>query len=166
MSSVEVLIEEKDVRNRIRELAAVLSSKHKNDDVLLVGILNGCVFFMTALAQEMTIPVEIDFMAAESYGAGTESSGNVSITMDLDRNLDGKTVIIVEDIVDTGRTLKLIVEMLRSREPAGVEVVALLDKPSRRVNDFEADYVGFKIPDVFAVGWGLDSIRNTETWHL
>ena len=156
MSSVEVLIEEKDIRSRIKELAAVLSNKYRNGDVLLLGILNGCVFFLTALAQEMTVPVEIDFMAAESYGAGTESSGNVVITKDIDRDLKGKNVIIAEDILDTGRTLKLITEMIRSREPASVDVVTLLDKPDRRVNDFEADYVGFKIPDVFAVGWGLD----------
>lgn len=156
MSSIEVLIEEKDVRNRIKELAAVLSEKYKDGDVLLIGILNGCVFFMTALAQEMSIPVEIDFMAAESYGASTESSGNVLITKELDRSLKGKNVIIAEDILDTGRTLSLIKEMILDQEPASVEVVTLLDKPDRRVNTFQADYVGFRIPNVFAVGWGLD----------
>lgn len=156
MSSIEILIEEKDVRSRIRELAAVLSEKYKDGDVLLLGILNGCVFFLTALAQEMTIPVEMDFMAAESYGDSTESSGHVVITKELDRSLKGKNVIIAEDIVDTGRTLKLIKEMIMDQEPASVEVVTLLDKPDRRVNDFEADYVGFRIPDVFVVGWGLD----------
>lgn len=156
MNEIEVLIEERDVRARIRELAAVLSEKYKDKDVLLVGILNGCAFFMTALAQEMSIPVEIAFMAAESYGAGTESCGEVKITRDIDRPLEGKEVIIVEDIVDTGRTLKIIKDMISSQEPDGVEVVTLLDKPDRRVNDFEADYVGFRIPDAFVVGWGLD----------
>jgi len=156
MNNIEVLIEEKDVRARIRELASVLSDKYRDGDVLLVGILNGSVFFLTALAQEMTVPVEIDFMSASSYGSGTESTGNVQIIKDLDRPLTGKNVIIAEDIIDTGRTLRVISEMIRAQEPASLDVVTLLDKPDRRVIDFEADYVGFRIPDAFVVGWGLD----------
>ena len=156
MSNIQVLIEEKNVRERIKEIAGVLSEKYKDGDVLLMGILNGSVFFLTALAQEMSVPVEVDFMAASSYGSGTESTGNVLVTKDLDRPLKNKNVIIVEDIVDTGRTLKTITEMVRSQEPASLDVVTLLDKPERRVVDFEADYVGFKIPDVFVIGWGLD----------
>ncbi len=156
MSSIDVLIEEKDVRLRIKELAAALSEKYRDGDVLLVGILNGSVFFMTALAQEMTVPIEIDFISASSYGSGTESSGNVQIVKDLDRPLTGKNVIIVEDIIDTGRTLKVIKEMILSQEPASFDIVTLLDKPDRRVVDLEADYVGFRIPDAFVVGWGLD----------
>lgn len=156
MSSIDVLIEEKDVRFRIKEIAAALSNKYKDGDVLLVGILNGSVFFLTALAQEMTVPVEIDFISASSYGAGTESSGNVKIVKDLDRPITGKNVIVVEDILDTGRTLKVIREMIQSQEPASLDLVTLLDKPERRVNDLEADYVGFRIPDAFVVGWGLD----------
>ena len=156
MSKIQVLIEEKDVRARIQEMADVLSAKYKDGDVLLIGILNGCVFFMTALAQAMSVPVEIDFMAASSYGSGTESSGNVLVTKDLERPLKDKNVLIVEDVLDTGRTLKLITEMIKSQEPASLEVVTLLDKPARRAVDFEANYVGFKIPDAFVVGWGLD----------
>ncbi|MGI6072475.1 MAG: hypoxanthine phosphoribosyltransferase [Lachnospiraceae bacterium] len=156
MGSVEVLIGEAEIRNRIKELAAALSENYKDEEVLLIGILNGAVFFLTALAQEMTVPVEIDFMAASSYGASLESSGNVIITKDLERPLKNKHVIIAEDILDTGRTLKLITEMIKEQEPASLEVVTLLDKPDRRAVDFQADYVGFQIPDVFVVGWGLD----------
>ena len=156
MSSVEVLIEEKEVRARIKELAAVLSEKYKDGDVLLIGILNGSVFFLTALAQEMSIPVEIDFMAASSYGSSTESSGKVLVTKDIDRSVKNKNVIIAEDILDTGRTLNLVSQMILDQEPASLDVVTLLDKPDRRVVDFQADYVGFQIPDAFVVGWGLD----------
>ena len=153
---IEVLITEEDVRTRIREMAAMLSEKYEGEEVLLIGILNGSVFFMTELAQQMTIPVEIDFMAASSYGAGTESSGNVLITKDLERSLDGKHVIIVEDIVDTGRTLHLLKDLIQMKSPLSVEVAVLLDKPSRRKVSCDADYVGFQIPDEFVVGWGLD----------
>ncbi len=154
--NIEVLIPENDVRARIRELADVISAKYEGKDVLLIGILNGSVFFMTELAQQMSVPVEMDFMSASSYGAGTESTGNVVITRDLERPFDGKNVIVVEDIVDTGRTLDTLVKLLEEKNPASVEVVTLLDKPERRVVDFEADYVGFEIPDAFVVGWGLD----------
>ncbi|MCF0143443.1 MAG: hypoxanthine phosphoribosyltransferase [Parasporobacterium sp.] len=153
---IEVLISEKDVRDRIKEMAAVLSEKYAGKDLFLIGILNGSVFFLTELAQNLALPVEIDFMQAASYGAGTVSSGNVIVTKDLDRDIEGRHVLIVEDIVDTGRTLKLLVEMLKAKNPASLEVIALLDKPERRVVDFQADYVGFSIPDAFAVGWGLD----------
>ena len=153
---IEVLISEKDVRDRIKEMAAVLSEKYAGKDLFLIGILNGSVFFLPELAQNLALPVEIDFMQAASYGAGTVSSGNVIVTKDLDRDIEGRHVLIVEDIVDTGRTLKLLVEMLKAKNPASLEVIALLDKPERRVVDFQADYVGFSIPDAFAVGWGLD----------
>ena len=156
MSNIEVLIEEKEVRARISELADVLSRKYSDGDVLLVGILTGSVFFLTALAQEMTVPVEIDFISASSYGSGTESSGHVNIIKDLDRPLTGKNVIIAEDIIDTGRTLKVIKEMILSQEPKSLDIVTLLDKPDRRAVDMKADYVGFRIPDAFVVGWGLD----------
>ena len=156
MSSIDVLISEEDVRARIRQMADTLSEKYKGKDVLLVGILNGSAFFLTALAQAMAVPVEVDFMAASSYGSGTESSGNVVITREMSRPVKGRNVIIVEDIIDTGRTLKVIADMIRDMEPASLDVVALLDKPDRRMTDFEGDLVGFKIPDVFVVGWGLD----------
>lgn len=153
---IEVLIPEEDIRKRISELAAELSEKYKGEEVLLVGILTGSVFFLAELAQKMTIPVEIDFMAASSYGSGMESSGRVLITKDLARSIEGDHVIIVEDIVDTGQTLHLLTEMLVERNPASLELAVLLNKPSRRKVCLDADYVGFDIPDAFVVGWGLD----------
>ena len=153
---IEVLISEEDVRARIREIAAVLSEKYEGEEVILVGILSGSVFFLTELAMSMTIPVELDFMAASSYGSGTISSGKVLVKKDLDRSIDGRNVIIVEDIIDTGQTLHLLLKMLRKKNPKKLEVAALLDKPERRKVEMKADYVGFEIPDEFVVGWGLD----------
>ena len=154
--SIEVLIPEQDVRDRIQEMADALSEKYAGEEVLLVGILNGSVFFLTELTQKMKIPVEIDFMAASSYGSGTESSGRVLITKDLERSIKGVHVVIVEDIVDTGQTLHLLTEMLLERHPATLEVAVLLDKPERRKVCMDADFIGFEIPDAFVVGWGLD----------
>ncbi len=154
--SIEVLIPEQDVRDRIQEMADALSEKYAGEEVLLVGILNGSVFFLTELAQRMSIPVEIDFMAASSYGAGTESSGRVLITKDLEPSIKDVHVVIVEDIVDTGQTLHLLTEMLLERHPASLEVAVLLDKPARRKVCMDADFIGFEIPDAFVVGWGLD----------
>jgi len=155
-SEIQVLIREEDVRARISEMAKAISAHYEGEELLLIGILNGSVFFLTDLAQKLTVPAEIDFMAASSYGSGTESSGNVVVTKDLDRDVKGKHILVVEDIIDTGRTLKVLTKMLLEMEPLSLEVATLLDKPDRRVVDFEADYVGFKIPDVFVVGWGLD----------
>ena len=155
-TKIEVLIPEEEIRNRISQMAAELSEKYKGEEVLLIGILNGSVFFLADLAQKMTIPVEIDFMAASSYGSGTESSGRVLITKDLARSIEGDHVVIVEDIVDTGQTLHLLTEMLMERNPASLELAVLLNKPSRRKVCLDADYVGFDIPDAFVVGWGLD----------
>ena len=155
-TNIEVLIPEEDIRKRISEIAAALSEKYKGEKLLLVGILTGSVFFLADLAQKMTIPVEIDFMAASSYGAGTQSSGRVLITKDLARSIEGNHVVIVEDIVDTGQTLHLLTEMLQERNPASLELAVLLNKPSRRKVCLDADYVGFDIPDEFVVGWGLD----------
>ena len=155
-TKIDVLIPEEDIRKRISEMAAELSEKYKGEEVLLVGILTGSVFFLAELAQKMTIPVEIDFMAASSYGSGTESSGRVLITKDLARSIEGDHVIIVEDIVDTGQTLHLLTEMLIERNPASLELAVLLNKPSRRKVCLDADYVGFDIPDAFVVGWGLE----------
>ena len=155
-TKIEVLIPEDEIRARIKELADEISEKYKDEPVLLVGILNGSVFFLAELAQKMSIPVEIDFMAASSYGSGKESSGRVLITKDLARSIEGDHVIIVEDIVDTGQTLHLLTEMLLERNPASLELAVLLDKPSRRKVCLDADYIGFQIPDAFVVGWGLD----------
>lgn len=155
-NNIEVLIPEEEVRARIKEMADTLSKKYAGEKVLLVGILNGSVFFLTELAQQMSVPLEIDFMAASSYGNGTESSGRVLVTKDLERSIHGVHVILIEDIVDTGQTLHLLTEMLSERNPASLELAVLLDKPSRRKVSMSADYVGFEIPDAFVVGWGLD----------
>ena len=154
--SIEVLIPEQDIRDRVREMAEALSAKYAGEEVLLIGILNGSVFFLTELAQKMSIPVEIDFMAASSYGSGTESSGRVLVTKDVERSITGRHVVVVEDIVDTGQTLNLLAEMLMEKKPASLELAVLLDKPARRKVCMDADYIGFEIPDVFVVGWGLD----------
>ena len=155
MNKIDVLIPEEDVRTRIQEMADEISEKYKDQEVIFIGILNGSVFFLTALAQLMTIPIEIDFMAASSY-VGTDSTGKVLITKDLARSIEGKHILIIEDIVDTGQTLHLLKEMLEKRNPASLEIVTLLDKPERRKVEFQADLVGFSIPDRFVVGWGLD----------
>lgn len=155
MSKIDVLIPEEDVRARIREIADEISEKYKGREVIFIGILNGSVFFLTALAQDMSIPIEIDFMAASSY-VGTDSTGKVLITKDLARSIEGKHILIIEDIVDTGQTLHLLKEMLEKRHPASLDIVTLLDKPERRKVEFEADIIGFSIPDRFVVGWGMD----------
>ncbi|MBQ6369466.1 MAG: hypoxanthine phosphoribosyltransferase [Parasporobacterium sp.] len=155
MNKIDVLIPEEDVRTRIQEMADEISEKYKDQEVIFIGILNGSVFFLTALAQLMTIPIEIDFMAASSY-VGTDSTGKVLITKDLARSIEGKHILIIEDIVDTGQTLHLLKEMLEKRKPASLEIVTLLDKPERRKVEFQADLVGFSIPDRFVVGWGMD----------
>lgn len=155
MNKIDVLIPEEDVRTRIQEMADEISEKYKDQEVIFIGILNVSVFFLTALAQLMTIPIEIDFMAASSY-VGTDSTGKVLITKDLARSIEGKHILIIEDIVDTGQTLHLLKEMLEKRKPASLEIVTLLDKPERRKVEFQADLVGFSIPDRFVVGWGMD----------
>lgn len=156
MNKIDVLISEEQIMARIKELAAEISTKYEGKDVLAIGILNGAVYFLSELTKQMSIPVEIDFMQASSYGSGTVSSGQVLITKNLERDIAGKSVILVEDVIDTGRTLKLIKEMLLERGPESVEICSLLDKPSRRVVDLEGDYIGYEIPDAFVVGWGLD----------
>ncbi len=153
--NIEVLISEQDVRNRIREMADEISEQYRGKEVVLIGILNGSVFFMTELAQHLSIPLEMDFMAASSY-VGTDSTGKVLVTKDLERSIEGRDVLIVEDIVDTGQTLHLLKEMLETKEPASLKVVTLLDKPDRRKVEFEADIIGFCIPDRFVIGWGMD----------
>lgn len=156
MNEVEILLEEEKIKQRIAELAEELSRDYEGREVLMIGILNGAVYFLTELTQKMSVPVEIDFMAASSYGSGTVSSGNVVITRDLERSIENKHVIIIEDIIDTGHTLSILVEMLKEQSPASIKTCVLLDKPSRRTVELQADYVGFEIPDAFIVGWGLD----------
>jgi hypoxanthine phosphoribosyltransferase len=152
----DVLIGEEELQARIRELGAELSVDYSGREVLLVGVLKGAVFFMADLMRSLTIPCEIDFMAISSYGASTDSSGVVRILKDLDINIEGRHVLVVEDIVDSGLTLSYLMRNLESREPASLEVCALLTKPTRREIDVPVKYIGFEIPNRFVIGYGLD----------
>jgi hypoxanthine phosphoribosyltransferase len=152
----EVLVEEGALQSRIAELGEELSRDYVGREPLLVGVLKGAVFFMADLVRRITVPCEIDFMAVSSYGSGTDSSGVVRILKDLDANIEGRHVLIVEDIVDSGLTLSYLVRNLQARRPASLEVCALLTKPERRKADITCRYVGFEIPNRFAIGYGLD----------
>ena len=152
----EILIAEEAVRARVGALGAEISADYTGRDLLLVGVLKGAVFFMADLMRALTIPCEIDFMAISSYGASTDSSGVVRILKDLDINIEGRHVVVVEDIVDSGLTLSYLMRNLESREPASLEVCALLTKPGRREIDVDVRYVGFEIPNKFVIGYGLD----------
>jgi hypoxanthine phosphoribosyltransferase len=152
----DILIGEEELQARIRELGAELSVDYAGREVLLVGVLKGAVFFMADLMRSLTIPCEIDFMAISSYGASTDSSGVVRILKDLDINIEGRHVLVVEDIVDSGLTLSYLMRNLESREPASLEVCALLTKPTRREIDVPVRYIGFEIPNRFVIGYGLD----------
>jgi hypoxanthine phosphoribosyltransferase len=152
----EVLIDEERLQTRIRELGAEISSDYAGRELLLVGVLKGAVFFMADLMRSITVPCEIDFMAISSYGASTDSSGVVRILKDLDINIENRHVVVVEDIVDSGLTLSYLVRNLESREPASLEVCALLTKPGRREIEVDVGYVGFEIPNKFVIGYGLD----------
>ena len=152
----EVLIETDALRGRIAELGAEISVDYAGRDLLLIGVLKGAVFFMADLMRKLTIPCEVDFMAISSYGASTDSSGVVRILKDLDINIEGRHVLVVEDIIDSGLTLSYLMRNLESREPATLEVCALLTKPDRREIDVPVRYVGFEIPNRFVIGYGLD----------
>jgi hypoxanthine phosphoribosyltransferase len=152
----EILIEEDAIQTRIGELGAEISADYTGRDLLLVGVLKGAVFFMADLMRELTVPCEIDFMAISSYGAATDSSGVVRILKDLDINVSGRDVLVVEDIIDSGLTLSYLMRNLRARKPASLEVVTLLTKPERREIDVPVRYVGFEIPNRFVIGYGLD----------
>lgn len=151
-----VIISEEELQAKIAEAGKAISEEYEGKPLLLISILNGAFVFMADLCRAVSIPCEISFMAAKSYYAGTESCGEVTITMDVKQDLSKYHVIIVEDIVDTGRTLSLVVEKLKQRNPLSLKVVTLLDKPDRRVVDFQADEVLFTIPDHFVIGYGLD----------
>ena len=151
-----VLIDEPTLQGRIGELAAELDAEYGSDAPLMVGVLNGAVAFMTDLMRAMTIPLEIDFMAVSSYGASTRSSGVVRILKDLSRDIEGRRVLVVEDIVDSGLTLQYLLDVLQRRNPADVAVVALLKKDKADAVPVRVDRVGFPIPDEFVVGYGLD----------
>ncbi len=152
----QVLIGERELAARLDALAAEISADYAGRDVLLVGVLKGAFIVMSDLARRLTVPVSFDFMAVSSYGSATRSSGVVRILKDLDVDIEGKHVLIVEDIVDSGLTLEYLLRNLRSRGPASVEVLALLTKPSRHAVDVPYRYVGFEVPDVFVIGYGLD----------
>lgn len=156
----EILVTEQQLQQKIQELGAAISRDYAGKDLLLVAILKGSVVFMADLMRAVTIPCNIDFMVVSSYGKGTSTSGLVKIVKDLDQDLNGKHVLIVEDILDTGVTLSNLVPMLKMRNPASVKICTILDKPSRRKADIEADYCGYQIPDEFAVGYGLDYAEN------
>lgn len=153
---VEVLLSEEKVNARIRELGELISKEYAGKSIHVIGILKGGSFFMCELAKRITVPVTIDFMSVSSYGSSTESSGVVKVVKNLDESLIGKNVLVVEDIIDTGRTISYLMELLKGKGAADVKLCALLDKPERRVVDVKADYIGFQIPDEFVVGYGLD----------
>jgi hypoxanthine phosphoribosyltransferase len=152
----EVLIDEERLRNRVAELGEEVSADYVGRDLLLIGVLKGAVFFMADLMRHLTVTCEIDFMAISSYGAATDSSGVVRILKDLDINIAGREVLVVEDIIDSGLTLSYLMRNLEAREPASLEICALLTKPARREIDVPVRYVGFEIPNRFVVGYGLD----------
>lgn len=159
---IKVLVSEADADRRIEELGKQISKDYAGKTVHLICILKGGVFFMCELAKRITVPVTMDFMSVSSYGSGTVSSGVVRIIKDLDESLEGKDVIIVEDIIDTGRTLQHLVKILNERHPNSIRLCTLLDKPERREKDItiKVEYVGFNIPDEFVVGYGLDYNQN------
>jgi hypoxanthine phosphoribosyltransferase len=152
----EILIDADSLRARIAELGDEISGHYSEQDLLLIGVLKGAVFFMADLMRHLTVPCEVDFMAISSYGDSTDSSGIVRILKDLDINIEGRDVLVVEDIIDSGLTLSYLMRNLESREPASLEVCALLTKPERREIDVPVRYVGFEIPNRFVVGYGLD----------
>src|SRR5437588_4999279 len=152
----EILVPADALSNRVRELATEISRDYAGRDLVLVGVLKGAVFFLSDLMRHLEVPVEIDFMAVASYGSATKSSGVVRILKDLDAVIEGRDVLIVEDIVDSGLTLQYLLRNLAGRNPRSLEVCALLIKPERRKVDLQTRYVGFEIPNRFAIGYGLD----------
>ena len=155
--NISVLISEEELDKRIRELGAQISREYEGKELHMICVLKGGVFFMVELAKRITVPVSLDFMAVSSYGSGTVSSGSIRIKKDLDESIEGKDVLIVEDIIDSGRTLSHLLSLLRTRHPASIELCTKLDKPERReVKDVHVRYTGFVVPDEFVVGYGLD----------
>jgi hypoxanthine phosphoribosyltransferase len=152
----EILVPAEDLERRVRELAKEVSRDYEGKDLVLIGVLKGAVFFLSDLMRQLEIPVEVDFMAVASYGSATKTSGVVRILKDLDASIDGRDVLIVEDIVDSGLTLQYLLRNLGARNPRSLEVCALLIKPERREVDLRTRYVGFEIPNRFAIGYGLD----------
>jgi hypoxanthine phosphoribosyltransferase len=156
----EVLVSSDDLRQRVSELGAQISDDYEGRDLVMVGVLKGAVIFLADLMRSVSVPCEVDFMAVSSYGSQTNSSGVVRILKDLDAPIEGRDVLIVEDIIDSGLTLQYLMRNLRARNPASLEVCSLLTKPDRLRVDLEPRYVGFEIPDRFAVGYGLDHAQR------
>ena len=156
MSNMRVLISEAEINKKICEMAEEISKRYEGQNLHLICVLKGGVFFMCELAKRITVPVTLDFMSVSSYGDATTSSGHIKIVKDLDEPLKDKDVLVVEDIVDSGRTLSHLLKMLNDRGPKSIKLCTLLDKPERRVVDVNVDYTGFTIPDEFVVGYGLD----------
>lgn len=156
----EILVQADELQHRVRELGRQISSDYEGKSLLLVGVLKGAVFFLADLMRELEIPCELDFMAVASYGSGTDSSGVVRILKDLDTDIEGRDVLIVEDIIDSGLTLSYLMRNLKARNPASVEACALLIKLDRRQVDLPTRYVGFEVPDRFVIGYGLDHAQK------
>lgn len=155
--SIRVILSEEEVNKRVADLGAQISKDYEGEEVHLICVLKGGAMFTCDLAKRITVPVSFDFMSVSSYGSGTTSSGVVRIIKDLDESLEGKNVLIVEDIIDTGRTLSYLLKILKQRKPKSVKICTLLDKPERRItDDVVCDYTGFNIPDEFVIGYGLD----------
>lgn len=152
----EVLYNEDQLRNKIRQMGAEISKDYHGKELILIGVLKGSVVFMADLIREISIPCKMDFMAVSSYGSSTETSGVVRILKDLDFDIQGKNVLIVEDIIDSGVTLKYLIKYLSSRKPNSIEIICLLNKPDRRKVDIDVKYLGYNVPDYFLVGFGLD----------
>lgn len=157
---IEVMIDEETVEARIAEIAKQLSEEYEGKTLHIIGVLKGSVLFMCELAKKLTVPVTMDFMSVSSYGNDTKSSGVVKLIKDLDESIEGRNVVLIEDIMDSGRTLSYLIKILKERKPASFKVVTLLDKPDRRVVELEPDITGFVIPDRFVVGYGLDCAQK------
>lgn len=153
---IQVLISQEELTKRTKELGQQITKDYEGREVHMICVLKGGVMFMSDLSKEITVPLTMDFMAVSSYGNETSSSGVVKIVKDLDENIEGQDVVIVEDIIDSGRTLSYLIQILKDRNPKSIEIVTLLDKPDRRVVDVDVKYVGFEIPDLFVLGYGLD----------
>ena len=160
----EVLINQQQIIEKVKELGLQISKDYQGKELIVVGILKGAIIFLSDLIRSIEVPLTLDFMAVSSYGAGTSSSGAVRILKDLECSVEGKHLLVVEDIVDTGLTLKYLLDNLKARDPASIRICTFLDKPSRRLIPVQPDYNGFAIPDRFVVGYGLDF--NEQYRHL
>ena len=152
----KVLVPRKDIKDRTRELASKITKDYRDEQIILIGVLKGGFIFLADLMREIRLPLSVDLITVSSYGSGTESTGVVKLKKDIDINIENKNVLLVEDIVDSGNSVKFLKDMLLNRNPKSVKICSLLDKPNRRKVDVKVDYVGFVIPDEFVIGYGLD----------